>query len=348
MNAPADMSSERPTIGILLYGKDAQSRNALVEDKYRLLAEKMAERRWDVRTLTYHDSRRDALHREARECDAVIAWINPSEPQLDRAALDAFLRELAAVGVLVSAHPDAILRIGTKDILVATQSLGWSVDACAYQSITDFRESFLPTVRRERTRVLKQYRGHSGQGVWKVTALSSERFELKSASRDEPPRELDASVLIAFFEAEVFAKGSHLIDQRWVATMDRGMVRAYLCGAKVAGFGYQEIVALHPTSPGDDFTRQQPSRRFYYTENCFLFQRLRARLENDWVPALQKLMAMRAEQFPLLWDADFFLGDPPDSEFLLCEINASCVSPFPDSAITPLMAELERRLTAAV
>jgi putative chromate ion transporter len=338
--------TDTPTIGLLLYGTDAQPRNAATEDKYRLLVEKMVERRWEVRTLSYHDSWRDALHREACLCDAVLAWINPTEPQLDRPALDAFLRELAGDGVLVSAHPDTILRIGTKDVLVTTQALGWSVQAVAHRSLADFRERFPSLVRRDGARVLKQYRGHSGQGVWKVSALSAHRFEVRPAARGEPPCEVTEDGLFAFFDAEIFARGSHLVNQRWVSTMDRGMVRAYLCGTKVAGFGYQEIVALYPAID-NDFTRQQPSRRYYYTENCFLFQRLRQRLEQEWVPALQELMAMRAEEFPLLWDADFFVGDPPDAEFSLCEINASCVSPFPESAITPLIAELERRLAYA-
>ncbi len=337
-----------PTIGIFLYGPDAQARNALAEDKYRLLAEQMAGRQWLVRTLTYHGSRRDAAHREARACDAVLVWINPVEPQLDRPALDAFLRELAADGVLVSAHPDTVLRIGTKDVLVTTQSLGWSVDASAHRSADDFRADFPTKVRRDGTRVLKQYRGHSGQGVWKVTALPSGTFEVQPAARAEPPRELNENALVAYFAAAVFAQGSHLVDQRWIATMDRGMVRAYLCGTKVAGFGYQEINALYPAAPSDDFTRRQPSRRHYYTEDCFLFQRLRQRLEQEWVPALQNLLAMRTEEFPLLWDADFFLGDPPNAEFILCEINASCVSPFPESAISPVIAELERRLANAL
>jgi hypothetical protein len=71
-----------PTIGILLYGPDAQARNALAEDKYRLLAEKMAERQWQVKTLTYHDSRLDAVHREARACDAVLVWITAKKLHL--------------------------------------------------------------------------------------------------------------------------------------------------------------------------------------------------------------------------------------------------------------------------
>ena len=69
------------------------------------------------------------------------------------------------------------------------------------------------------------------------------------------------------------------------------MVRAYFCGTKVVGFGCQEIVALYPAEPDADITRLQPSRRYYYTENCFLFQPLRRRLENEWIPAL----ALRAD-----------------------------------------------------
>jgi hypothetical protein len=336
-----------PTIGILLYTTDAQPRDAAAEDKYRLLVEKIGERNWTAKTLTYQDRCRDTVRAEARTCDAVLVWINPFESGLERSSLDAFLRELAGDGVLVSAHPETILRIGTKDVLLTTQTLSWSVDATAYQTLAEFRARFPSFVRREGARVLKQYRGHSGHGVWKVTALASGAFELRSAARGEPPQELNEDELIAFFDAEIFARGSHLVDQRWVPTMARGMVRAYLCGTKVAGFGYQEIVALYPAAPDEDFTRRQPSRRYYYTEQCFLFQRLRERLENEWVPALQRLMALRPDDFPLLWDADFFFGDPPDSEFLLCEINLSCVSPFPESAITPLLTELQRRLRSA-
>lgn len=333
-----------PAVGILLYGTDAKPRDASSEDKYHLLVEKFIERRWQVRTLTYHHTLLDTLNRESRQCEAVLVWINPAEPQLDRAALDTFLRELADDGVFVSAHPDTILQIGTKDVLVATQSLGWSVDATVYRTLAEFNERFPAQVHRDGTRVLKQYRGHSGQGVWKVTASSAPVFRVQAAARGEPVRELCQDDLVSFFDAAVFAHGSHLVDQRWVNTMDRGMVRAYLCGTKVAGFGYQELVALHPSGPDDDFTRQQPSHRHYYTQDCFLFRNLRERLETQWIPALVRLLALDSDALPLLWDADFFFGASPGPEFFLCEINASCVSPFPESAITPMIDELERRL----
>lgn len=331
-----------PAIGFLLYASDGQPRNASAEDKYRLMAERMALAGWQVKTLGYRHDRQAELRREALQCDALLGWINPIEPGLNRAELDEFLRDLAGQGLLVSAHPDAILKIGTKDVLVATQSLSWSVEARAYASLSEFQTHF-PARVREGIRVLKQYRGNGGDGVWKITATGPDAFEVQPATRGAPAETLTLARLLAFFNDADFARGSHLIEQRWVPTLPRGMVRAYLCGDKVAGFGYQEINALHPAAAGEDFTRQQPSRRHYYTEQCHLFQGLRRQLETEWVPGLCAAVQLAPAELPLLWDADFLLGDPP-REYLLCEINASCVSPFPDSAITPVIAEIRRRL----
>ncbi len=333
-----------PIIGILLYAPNGLPRNAAEEDKYRLLVEKITARAWAVRTLNYHDSNRARVRAEARACAAVLVWINPTEPDLDRTALDTFLRELATDGVHVSAQPDTILRLGTKDVLVATRSIGWSVDVAAYGSATEFAERFPAAVRRDGARVVKQYRGHSGQGVWKVTLAASEAFHVQSAVRGAPTQTFNETGLAAFFAEAVFAQGTHVIDQQWVATMDRGMVRAYLCGATVVGFGFQEIVALHPSNPGADFTRTEPSRRHYYTQDCHLFRTLRERLESQWIPELQAVLGLRNDDLPLLWDADFFFGERPQPDYILCEINASCVSPFPDSAVTPLLDALELRL----
>jgi hypothetical protein len=340
------MSAKKPTVGILLYGIGGQGRDAFTEDKYRLLAEKVASDGFVVKTLAYHAARQEIVRKEAFACDAVLTWINPTEPELDRAALDAFLRELDQSGVLVSAHPDSILKLGTKDVLVTTQTIGWSVEACAYRSLEEFQANFPARVRRDGTRVLKQYRGHSGQGVWKITAADGDKFEVTPAAREGAPQTVGTAALIAFFQTRVFASGSHLVDQAWVPTITRGMVRAYLCGKKVVGFGYQEINALYPATPGEDFTRLQPSRRHYYTEQCALFQPLRQRLEQTWLPALAQTLGLGEEDFPLLWDTDFFFGDAPQ-DYLLCEINVSCVSPFPESAIMPIIREMKCRLDRA-
>jgi hypothetical protein len=68
---------------------------------------------------------------EARLADAdfVLVWYNPFELGRDRSRLNAMLSALAARGVGVSAHPDVIDKMGTKDVLFPTQYLSWGTDA---------------------------------------------------------------------------------------------------------------------------------------------------------------------------------------------------------------------------
>ena len=52
---------------------------------------------------------------------------------------------------------------------------------------------------------------------------------------------------------------------------------------------------------------------------------------------MQRLLDVDTDQLPILWDCDFLLGPKRDSgedTYVLCEINVSSVSPFPDSALT--------------
>ena len=138
-----------------------------------------------------------------------------------------------------------------------------------------------------------------------------------------------------------------LIDQAWNPNIINGMVRCYLTGTKVNGFGYQEINALYPTS---DKIPKKPSKRFYFTEECGLFQDLRTIMETKWVPQLQELTSIKTDRMPVIWDADFFINtintENAHEKYTLCEINASCVSPFPESAIPHIVAEVSRRIAA--
>src|SRR5690349_19605184 len=49
----------------------------------------------------------------------VLVWVNPVEAATGerREALDRVLRDVAAAGILVSAHPDSVAKMGTKEVL---------------------------------------------------------------------------------------------------------------------------------------------------------------------------------------------------------------------------------------
>ena len=104
---------------------------------------------------------------------ARLVWVDPVPGDgQDRVQLDALLREVSATGVWVSAHPDTIVKMGTKDVLHRTRELGWGCDTRLYRTADELMQE-LPTVLSEGTpRVLKPYRGNGGIGVQKVELLA--------------------------------------------------------------------------------------------------------------------------------------------------------------------------------
>jgi len=58
---------------------------------------------------------------------------------------------------------------------------------------------------------------------------------------------------------------------------------------------------------------------------------------------LSQAAGVTHDGLPMLWDCGFMFGEQTDSH-VLCEINVSSVSPFPPSAIEPLVAAVKGRL----
>src|SRR6476659_10000432 len=73
-------------------------------------------------------------------------------------------------GVWVSAHPDVILKMGTKEVLHRTRTMSWGCDTVLYRTAEAMRAE-LPARLAAGPRVIRRNRGHSGLGVWKVEML---------------------------------------------------------------------------------------------------------------------------------------------------------------------------------
>ena len=104
----------------------------------------------------------------------MLVWVNPIHEGRNRAKLDALLREMSASGVWVSAHPDVILKMGTKEVLHRTRMMSWGCDTALYRTAEAMRAE-LPSRLAAGPRVIKRNRGNGGQGVWKVETLASSR-----------------------------------------------------------------------------------------------------------------------------------------------------------------------------
>lgn len=332
-----------PRIALLYPGdRAARDRADPAASRFAALFEAFAAAGVAAEPAVWHDDFAEEVAAQLRTVQAVLVWCNPIEAGRRRDRLDAVLRAAAHAGVHVSAHPDAVLRLGTKDVLLDTRDLPFGSDVHRLDSLAQLAAE-LPQRLAAGSRVLKQHRGHSGIGVWRIESLVSGGLVVRHAQRGSTEQRMDwpelVSTLACYFEPEA---GGHMIDQAWQAGIAQGMVRAYLVEDRVAGFGHQAINALHPGEP-------QPGPRLYHGPGLEAFQGLRERLEGGWVAQLCERVGLDRERLPLLWDCDFIGGDPRPGErerFVLCEINVSSVAPYPPSCVDPLVQALRRRIGA--
>lgn len=332
------------TIALLYPGDRAlRDRADPAESRFAALFAAFAAAGLHAAPAVYHDDFAGEVEAQLRGVDLVMVWCNPIEGGRRRDRLDAMLRRVAGAGTVVSAHPDAVMKLGTKDVLLDTRELPFGSDVHRIDSLEQLLAE-LPARLAAGARVLKQHRGHSGIGVWRVALDLHDAGKLlvRHAQRGSDEERIDWAELrqrlAPYFERE---HGGHMIDQAWQPRLAEGMLRAYLVEGRVAGFGHQAINALYPAAPGE--TAPPPGPRLYHDAHYAPGQVLKQRLESGWVSLLCEAVGLPRDQLPLLWDADFLLGEG-EQRFVLCEINVSSVSPFPPSAIEPIVRAVRARL----
>jgi hypothetical protein len=326
-----------------------------------------AAKRIHAELAVYHDDFCEEVRAQLVHVDGVLVWVNPIEGGQDRSTLDAMLREVAAAGIFVSAHPDVILKLGTKEVLYRTRALGWGCDTHRYATMDQMVRELPVRLATGKARVLKQLRGHGGDGVWKVQLHEQDLADRARSSIGEAPKpetvirvrhakrgcSEEEVTLSEFFGRcqPYFSATGGMIDQVFQERLAEGMIRCYLVHDKVVGFGHQAINALYPAPSGEPPTQApQPGPRLYHPPTLPEFQNLKRRLEREWVPAAQRLLAIDAESLPVLWDCDFLLGGKGakgEDSYVLCEINVSSVAPYPESALPCVVDATIARISAA-
>lgn len=264
---------------------------------------------------------------ELRRCAAVMVWVNPVEEGQDRARLDASLDALHADGVLVSAAGPARRTLGTKTAIHRTRSMPWGTDSRLYGTFDEFATGLPVRLRALGPRVLKQERGHSGQGVWKVALDdASARIETTNAGTDT----VTTMHLDAFLDdwRDRFVDGSIVVEQPFLPRVAEGMIRCYVTGARVLGLIHQL-----PKDGGLNVSRSRLVRTngladgtYFYPVGASPHDELLGRLQASWLPQLCELTGLRVDDLPVLWDIDFIARDGHD-DFALCEMNVNSVSP---------------------
>ncbi|MDP3854802.1 Cj0069 family protein [Phenylobacterium sp.] len=335
----ADGNSQSCKVAIVWRG-DAQARREATPatSRQRAVFEALARHGVAAEACVYAEDTIDEVRAQLLRMDGVLVWVDPISGGQRRDMLDEVLREVSAAGVVVSAHPDVILKMGVKEVLYRTRDLGWGADTQLYETRDAFETEFPARLEASGARVLKQNRGNGGIGVWKVEFLDAGMARVQEARGEAEPRILPLRAFLYECRA-YFDGGGKLIDQAFQPRLPEGMIRCYMSEDLVVGFGRQIIRGLMPADAGP------PGPRIMSGPGHPPFQALRARMEGDWTPAMARLLEIEA--LPVIWDADFLYG-PKDAAgedtYVLCEINVSSVFPIPDEAPEELARAMARRV----
>lgn len=332
--------SKKVKVGLLLPGKkgDFTPETCRVAN---LFAE-FEKHNFSTKLLLYSDETVHEVEEEAQSLNLIMIWVNPIHKGRDRSVLDAMLTRVADAGVYVSTHPKTILKMGTKEVLYDTKNMPWGSDTHIYKTISEYHNEFPITIKQS-TRVLKQYRGSGGDGVWKIKLVDpdSQQVAVLHAKRGSMVEIMELQNFLKKMD-QYFIGSGHLIDQEFQSRLEEGMIRCYMSLNKVIGFGHQFVTAL-VTPPGDEPLTPPP--RYYYSKTKSEFQDLKQLLENQWISELQEELKIDLYSLPLLWDANFLLG-PKDKygkdTYVLCEINVSSVYPYPEQGNPDIVEQVKK------
>lgn len=299
------------------------------------MVEALRAKGWGAETMFYDPSSADDLRSAIiGTYDAYVPRVNPGTIPGGEAKFHALLRELSTAGVIGMPRPDTMINFGAKDALTKLADTDLVPDdTLAYYSLDEIRSN-LPTTLSIGERVLKQNRGSTGEGIWRVQIADDRPYEAGT------PLPLDTKVrcteavdnhvethtlgeFIEFCEQYVVGENGMLVDMRFLPRIKEGEIR-------ILYVGREPIFVVHkkPADAEDAFSATLFSGAAYTYQDPSEWQILVDLFEAAMPTVSARLSGEDgADTVPLIWTADFMLDDAPDGgdTYVLGEINCSCV-----------------------
>ena len=190
--------------------------------------------------VVYCDAVVEEVRDELLDVDGVLVWVDPIGGGENRTTLDAMLREVSLAGVWISAHPETILRMGTKEVLYRTCQLGWGTDTHLYPTFSAFVERFPARLATGQPRVVSNstaataatgYGGSSSSPTPCPAHRRQPRATRPKCACSTPSRETPRPRTSPWEPSssrcqEYFADDGRLIDQPFMPRISEGMIRA--------------------------------------------------------------------------------------------------------------------------
>ena len=275
----------------------------------------------------------DLLDYVSNNFDAYISRVNPGNiPGGEKGYFD-LLTKLSEAGLVGMSTPEEMMAYGAKDALVKLNQTDLvPEDTQAYYDVESFHETF-PQTLSYGERVLKQNRGSTGSGIWRVQLKDKELAasvepgttlpldtELKCTEAvDNHTEERQLGEFMDFCDPYIEGDNGMLVDMRFMPRIVEGEIRILLVGAEPVF-----VVHKKPAEGGDNFSATLFSGAKYTYDSPESWQDL-VDLFAEVRPVIAEKLG--GDNIPLIWTADFMLADGENGEdtYVLGEINCSCV-----------------------
>ena len=305
---------------------------------------------WFCEPVYYSDAEREEVYAKLSAADGFIARVNPGHYEgVTQSMLDDMLRQLSSEGKAAMSHPDAMIKMGAKDALVKIRELSCGLpDTYAYYDVPSFKEQFPKSIATGTTRVLKQIRGSQGEGIWVCSIKPGQEGEVTGSTVlelqeafDNHKEERTIDDFMTFCEKYIVGENGQLVDQRFLPRIVEGELRVNMIYDTPT-----EIIHKKPAEGGISATLASGAKYVTYKPDDLRFEDLMTDFKND-LPVIMPALGMENDPLPLIWTADFILGDKVDGKdtFHVGEFNCSCVGITQQLHLTPKVAEAAIRVT---
>lgn len=273
---------------------------------------------------------------------AYVSRINPGNLH-GEAQYFSMLRALCEDGVIGMPHPDAMTGYGAKDALVKlTDTSLVPTDTYAYYTMSEFFYQF-PKALLLNERVLKQNRGSTGEGIWRVQLAENVPpgvTEVPLSTKIKCTEATDNHVeywklgeFMLFCEQYIIGDGGMLVDMPFLPRIKEGEIRLFMLRDTPIN-----VVHKKPAVDADAFSATLFSGAQYRYDPPILWEGL----INDFLSQLPTVKEKLGNyDLPLIWTADFILSDAPDGsdDYVLGEMNCSCVGFTSELSLAPRVAD---------
>lgn len=287
-------------------------------------------RGWTAEIIFYNDEDRGEIYCHTKEkADAYISRVNPGNLR-DETGYFQMLRELVSNGVEGLPHPDAMIAYGAKNSVEKLK--GTRIvpkDVFTYYNFEELKENF-PKTLASGVRVLKQNRGSTGEGIWRVEALDTEKYKGKkipldaklklTEAKDNHVEEMSLQEFLEFCIQYLEGPGGMMLDMPFFPRIKEGEIRILMLRDNVVN-----VVHKKPAESADAFSATLFSGAKYRYDSPEKWPDLVKSVKSSLKDIQGRLGNY---DLPLIWTADFILDTDlktGNDKYVLGEINASCV-----------------------